>query len=248
MSAADLDPLDPDLANLLGAERERPGMPEAARDRLMTRLAPLALGGGAAGGGGPTQPATTSAAPAAAATATLGGRILVTIAAFVIGGLAGAGGHARLSASPGNAKSGIAPPLVVLVTPAAPSLAEEQAAAPEEAVPAIEDAPLAPAAPSGSAHLAGARDVDLAAERALLEVARTALARGDHAAALAALDRHGHKFPRGRLGEERESLYVHALAAAGRTDEARTRAQRFREKTPDSILLPSVEAAVDDKR
>jgi hypothetical protein len=86
--------------------------------------------------------------------------------------------------------------------------------------------------------------VSLSAERALLETARAAVARGQSVAALAALRRHEQEFPQARLAEERESLWVQALVMGGQNDEARKRAARFRQTFPDSMLLPAVEAAV----
>ncbi len=86
-------------------------------------------------------------------------------------------------------------------------------------------------------------DLTLAAERVLIERARSALARGDHRAGLVSLARHQQRFPAGRLQEEREALTIQALSASGQMDAARKRADAFRQRTPDSILLPSVEAA-----
>jgi hypothetical protein len=96
---------------------------------------------------------------------------------------------------------------------------------------------------SPSAHEPG-RDTSLSAERRLLDEAQRALAEGRGSAALDAIDRHERAFPRGRLAEEREGLAVRALARAGRADEARARAARFRAAHPDSILLPAIDAAV----
>jgi hypothetical protein len=44
------------------------------------------------------------------------------------------------------------------------------------------------------------------------------------------------------LTEEREALAVKALLLAGRDDEARQRAARFRERYPQSLFLPALEA------
>ncbi len=98
-------------------------------------------------------------------------------------------------------------------------------------------------APSASSR-ARPRDVHLAEERALLEVARTALARGQPDAAFASLEKHKQTFPSGRLVEEREVLAIEALAELGRGPEARERAARFRRAYPESILLPAVEASL----
>ena len=88
------------------------------------------------------------------------------------------------------------------------------------------------------------RDPDLAADREALDVARVAELRGNHAAALEALDDHARRFPRSRLGQEREVLWIQALAGAGRRSEAAARAADFERRHPDSLLTSAVRAAV----
>src|SRR5205807_127438 len=101
----------------------------------------------------------------------------------------------------------------------------------------------APAAP-GSAATARSRDTDLAAERAIVERARSALARGDGQGALASIAEHERRFAHGQLVEEREVLAVQSLVAAGRGQEAATRGARFRKAFPGSLLLPLVDQAL----
>jgi outer membrane protein assembly factor BamD (BamD/ComL family) len=84
----------------------------------------------------------------------------------------------------------------------------------------------------------------LAAERAVIERARSALARGDGQGALVAVAQHQRDFPSGQLSEEREALAVQALATAGRAQEAAERGARFRKTFPNSLLLPLVERAL----
>jgi outer membrane protein assembly factor BamD (BamD/ComL family) len=79
----------------------------------------------------------------------------------------------------------------------------------------------------------------------MLSVARTALARGQYAFALEALEHHASRYPDGRLAEEREVLAIQALVGAGRRDEARARAERFRRQHPHSLFAP-VAAEADD--
>jgi hypothetical protein len=83
----------------------------------------------------------------------------------------------------------------------------------------------------------------LAAERRLLDDARTAIARGDAGAGLAALDRHARDYPRGHLAEEREALRIHALVRSGRAAEAREAAARFHARFPNSLLGAGIDAA-----
>jgi hypothetical protein len=147
--------------------------------------------------------------------------------------------------------AGAAAPAVTPVesASAAPSSAPGRAASPalsSGATVASGGAPAAssgaPGAPSGAAT--ARRDVDLAAERSLLDEARAALARGEGARCLATLARHQSEFPGGRLSLEREVLTIQALVVSGRRDEAVRRAQAFRAAHPKSLLWPAVEAAV----
>ncbi len=89
-----------------------------------------------------------------------------------------------------------------------------------------------------------ARAARLAAERALLQRARAAIAGGAHRRALVALRDHARRHPRGALMEEREVLTIQALALTGRGSEARRRADWFRRAFPRSTLLPAVDAAL----
>jgi hypothetical protein len=84
----------------------------------------------------------------------------------------------------------------------------------------------------------------LAAESAILDIARTAIARGEGDHALAAVDRHAAAFPHGSLREEREALAVKALVLAGRGDEARARAAKFRMAYPESLFLQAIESSL----
>lgn len=105
------------------------------------------------------------------------------------------------------------------------------------------------AAPQQEIRDAGAaarrEDDGLARERAILEVARTALGRGDAASALDALNRHASEHPSGKLTEERDAMTIQALVAAGRLDEAKSKARVFAARYPNSFFLPSIEASVD---
>ena len=88
----------------------------------------------------------------------------------------------------------------------------------------------------------------LTAERALLDRARKALARGDSAEAGAALDLHARRHPMGLLGEEREALAIKVLVDLGRGEEARRRAGKFKERYPRSLFGPSVDEAIGTMR
>jgi hypothetical protein len=126
---------------------------------------------------------------------------------------------------------------------ATPIAATPVAATPGPAKPAALPSPAGSAPASPEAPTSG-RDLGLAAERALIERAHAAIAQGRGADALAALDEHARQHPRGRLGEERETLRIRALAAAGRLGEARQRAQAFKQRFPQSLMIPVLEQAV----
>ena len=80
-----------------------------------------------------------------------------------------------------------------------------------------------------------------AVELALLQRAQTAYTRRDTSVALAVLAEHAHRFPRGRLAEEREALRVRTLLAAGRSAEAHHVATAFGRAFPRSALLQRLE-------
>ena len=92
-----------------------------------------------------------------------------------------------------------------------------------------------PASPSASA-------TSLGEEQRLLDTARAAVARGAYSSALGSLTEHQTRFPAGRLTEERELLFVQALAGAGAADAARARGRAFAERFPGTIFLPAVRA------
>jgi outer membrane protein assembly factor BamD (BamD/ComL family) len=82
-------------------------------------------------------------------------------------------------------------------------------------------------------------------ENTLIEAARTALEAQDSPSAIAFLERHARLHPTGQMEEEREALWVRALAAEGDGVDARARAAHFRRRFPRSIQLQVVSAALD---
>lgn len=109
----------------------------------------------------------------------------------------------------------------------------EKAAAPLAPAPRLRPAPVA-AAP------AAVPLSTLEAERRLLEPARTAIGRGLPASAIELLARHAAEFPSGQFAEERDALWIQALAQASDLDAARARAAAFEKRYPDSLFLPLV--------
>jgi hypothetical protein len=127
------------------------------------------------------------------------------------------------------------PTVTVTVTvPAAASIPERSIA--PEALPSVATIAAAP----GSAQRHGP---DLAKERAMLDIARTALGRSDGASALAAAQSHQASFPRGALREESEAIEVQALVLV-HDGRAPARGRQFISKYPKSLYRPAVEAAL----
>ncbi len=223
-----------DLAQWFASERGYEEVPDAAvRAQLLASIRQRVAGpGGGDGGGG------SSAASSMATSKAVAGMI----ATFVVGGLVGAavmqGAPARL-------------PTMNVATPTASVL--EPASVPSAAAPARElAAPLASAvheapttsavAPAAKAPSGDARSA--AAERALVDAARIALASGEPSQALDIVARHVRDYPQGRLVEEREAIAIRSLVKAGRHDEARERAARFQVRYPRSVAAPAVSAAI----
>lgn len=243
MSDEQLTPLDPDIADLIAGARSHDDMPEAMRVRLRSRLG---LPAGIVPPGSPASPAAPSAMPSLAH-ALLKHPLRNALLAFAVGGGVGAGIHARLSRPPAprtivvERVVHVPAPVVVAPAPVVPSPALPTPVPPIADSPDVTEAPHVPAAHPGE-PLSG--DTSLRAEQRVLEMARTALTRGQYGAALEALGNDARRFPHGQLAEERDSLTVQALIGAGRFDDARAHAARFAREHPGSLLGPAVEAAI----
>jgi hypothetical protein len=230
----ELRPLGDDEA----ADPRLRAMFRAARDDLppvdVAAVARGASGGGGAGGGGSDNAWVSGA-----------GAVLAVVLAVVLG----ATGHEEAVAPAPAATPVPAPaPEAPRRTPEPAETTPVAAAAPVLAAPAPAPEPRAepprragpprrPAEPASPPEpeppVAPAEDTALAEGTVLLR-ARSALARGDAAAALSAVREHADRFPDGRLAIEREALAIDALLLAGRRDEARARATRLVSQAPDS--------------
>lgn len=136
--------------------------------------------------------------------------------------------------------SASAPDPLAIAPRAAPSVgtARARAARPSIAVAAVprRDEPPAPASSSSS----------LAEEVAALQSARSALAAGQPARALAALEGHEQRFPGGLLGIEAEVLRIEALSRSGNAGAASARAGRFIALHPNTPYARYVQTFADD--
>lgn len=107
-----------------------------------------------------------------------------------------------------------------------------------------DDEPPRPAPSVGAPSTPPPSDADdLAAEIALLAKARAALRSGDGSAAMARLDEHARRFPRGTLAPERTVTRVRALCALGGPSAARAAYLRLAGGDPHSPHLASLRAA-----
>jgi hypothetical protein len=140
-----------------------------------------------------------------------------------------------------------APPVRVPV-PArpAPVIAPVIAPAPVVVAPApvapTQEAPRpAPVVPAARERRTEPTEVDtMAEELRLLRESRRALDQGDGRAALALVQTHARRFPRGQLAEEREATRVLALCASGDAVAARRAGESFASRYPQSPQLPRV--------
>jgi hypothetical protein len=169
--------------------------------------------------------------------------IVISAATFIAGGVLGALLHAKVASVPVHHvvavdRPAVPIPVVASTTPATPPSRPALSSTVDSRSQA---APLPTTTVAPVPHV---RQAQLDAEREVLDIARAALVSGDFDDALSALGRHANTFAHPLLGEEREALAVQALVRAGRYEEARSRAEAFRRKSPNSLLLPAVDAAL----
>jgi hypothetical protein len=242
-------PLPSDVAAAVGAERERPGVDPATRARLRAKLH-ASLPAGESGGGHPTD---TPAAPRGLSNALRRANPLLTgLVGFGVGVTIGVAVHAgfagRAEPRPVPRLETIAAPALTEPSPRAPAPAEDEhggAAESPSPAPALSGremrspAEAAPPVPSSST---------LTAERALLDVAHSALGNGQAAEALGALGQHARRFPRGVYREEREALTIQCFRALGRTNEAEQLVATFKARYPRSLFLSTIEPGTGTNR
>jgi hypothetical protein len=244
----DLDTLPSDVQALVRTERSRVAMPGDAQGRLAERLAASVVGFGPPPTPPPPAPPATLASKGAlgAGVKALAGKWMVGLGLAALG--AGAAGVAaarrdavvvvsapRRESFMKSATRGGVPPVVLEAVPT-PAVSE--------VAPVSRPAASAPARPGAQLGSQASSLANLAEERDLLDTARAAIVRGDPAAALPALDRHGARFPQGVLAEERDALRVRALARLGRGDEARAALARLRQEHPHGVVVEGAAADV----
>lgn len=233
------DRLPEDLRELIAAEKSSPDPAPEVQARVFARVASTV-----GWVPGPTDLPTHGSMPGAPlgpSLARTAGRLSRRgIATFLVGAAVGGAAVGTVDhVRHGKQASAVVTPVAPVAPAALPS--PEPVPAPAGA---SEGLPAAPAQRTAVASRPGARDKGLEAERKLVEMARTSLARGQTAAALAALRRHRRVFPEGQLAEERDSLWVAALVAQGDHAQARAQAARFQGRYPHSLFGPMVEQAI----
>jgi hypothetical protein len=246
----DLEPLAPDIVELLSDVRAGPPMTPATRERLRRRLEMTAFAALAGTGSG-----LAIGLWAKRGLGFLARKWIATGVSVAVGAGAGAVGLkvvqvSRASHRPRavveHREPAPVPPLLPappepVPPPPAPS-PQLKSPAPPKHIPATK----APASPVE--HVSPppvlSPTVPLGSERALLERGRTALTRKDAAGALAAAEEHAARFPKGELVQEREALRIEALLMADRNGEARAAFDDFRRAFPESILVPLLEREI----
>lgn len=263
-----------EVASALAVERTRPGPGAARREQALARLhRSISIGESPAGdphdgatrveasheaeANPPAPPRDVRPVPHDLG---LGSRKWLGLGCFVLGVATGAGGLAGWRALRG----GHAAAIVAAAPPAGGSISDAVSGVDQAASAGVVPGSTAtPPDPSASETRAGSNrpsdaprrgdsraaemgsSAGLSAERSLLDVARTALARGDRDAAMEALGQCAQRYPRGTFVEEREALTIKCLWAMGRTGEARPRAARFVQRYPGSLFLSTVSDPTD---
>ena len=237
MSEPNLDPLPPEILELLQREKVSYSEDPSLKAAVLAGVEAAVLGLGPSGGGGGAGGSSAATGKSAAA-ATFGAKAVSLIAAgaFVVGGVAGGLTVRSVASSPLPSS-----PTSASVDPVREVLPPISTTQP----PPIDSAkPMIPSSsPSAAVKTIDARG-DLTKERELLDVARASLSRGNSNDAIAAAERHAQRWPHGYLVEEREVIWIQALAASGRRSEANQRATFFRRTFPSSLLISAIDAAI----
>ena len=225
----ELEPLPEELFKVLEVERARPEVPADQLARLASRLDATFS---------PSPPRGEGWGERPGAAAGLGGKAVLLAVGLAVGAIGGSQLQAHFGAPREVViEKRIEVPIRVEVL--VPVQVEVPAKKPVVAQVAPHPNPL-PASQGEGAHVRAPIEL----ERLLIEQATSALGRGQGADALAACAEHVNRFPAGQLAEEREIVAIRALVSLGRKAEATTRAEQFRKKFPESLLLDVVNEAV----
>ena len=256
------------LGKLLRAgDSDEPSSQTVQKVLLAVTATASATGAASAAGAAGAAGAAKAAATGASGSALLSGGVLKWLG---IGVVLGVGTSVGVQAAL-NAGSKPAPTLAAK-TAALPGIAEKAGAAlrqskaapiePEQvAAPEPNENPAAEASPAnrapipkaianseavpGSGAKSGTTPGTLKDELLVLERARGAVARGDSAAANAAISEYRTRFPKGRLYPELTLVRIDLLAQSGRQAQARQLAARFLANNPQSPSAARLKARFD---
>lgn len=234
------DQLDPQLAELFAAEKARPA-PDGAEARVLERL-DSSIASGIAPQYPDTLPLEQLSVPTGAAPWLSARSVAWGIGAMgVIGGLAH---QASQVAMDGHDPA----PVTVVETQTHPQPSEPSStpvpAVAEENADAVKQARQKRTKQASSTPPPAPVQDRLAEERQIVERARRALSAGDSSSAMAEVQRHAQRFPRGMLSEEREALRIRAVAQMGDKTRAKRMYEQFRKRFARSIFVDSIEAAL----
>jgi TolA-binding protein len=243
------EPLDPELRALLDDARAigavTPAYGTDARERVLARVNAV------------RQSADRSARSGVWAGRFRRGPVIALASLCLIGGLVGVQIRAssNVPLQPSTSSSPGSNAVTTVTTDADRPLASADVDGKHEPIPTLAVGNLPSSTPLGPRQAAPARPAvrveappapkgGLAEEYRLIESARAKLAAKDYAGALGALREHESRFPDGQLAQACERLHIQMLVETGRITEARERAQRFRARFPDGLLLPAVARAL----
>ncbi|HTM43438.1 MAG TPA: hypothetical protein VL137_00710 [Polyangiaceae bacterium] len=190
--------------------------------------------------------AAAAAGKAAAATTSLGASLVAKAGLALIVAAPVVGGGLYLAHSAAQPPPVISAPAAAVVNPAARGAAKPIAVSPPVSVPApaaptIEVIPDSAKSEAPSSSVKSSADA-LKEENRLLLQARALDHSGNPQQALRVLDELDQRFAHGALIQERETLRISALSAAGSTTAAKARAKQFLERFPKSPYAAHAQA------
>jgi RNA polymerase sigma-70 factor, ECF subfamily len=237
----------------LEADRHAPPLPDGVKERVWDNLQRIRAGGNGGGNrtgsGGGSPPSARLARLASTVAGVLSTKVTITMAvtvgtlvAIVAAGAFAAGVVVGVAWKRAPAVAPSEPQIVATVpAPLAPTAVT---AAPSAASSATAPAPSA-TAPATAASIAPSAGIAADLENVWMVKARSALAGGNIAAALAALQEHATRYHGGgQRAQERESLWIGTLLRAGRIGEARARFETFERLYPQSPRVPEFREAL----
>jgi hypothetical protein len=184
--------------------------------------------------------ATTTAAAAVPA-ASLGPKLLTGLGKWlVLGGLAGTVAGSLYVAGHVGVKSPASSSAAPVITSLAPKAAPPPV---DEAEPTASAEPPMRAAARASVAKHDVAAPGLEAELAGLHAAHAAYRSGNAGRALKLLAEHKANFPKSQLATERATLEVLSLCRVGRTDDARSLAERLRKNAASAAALAGLDGS-----